>query len=225
MNKYFEYFIFFLIILNAVLLGLETYPSIYQKYGKTIEFIDKIIVYIFVIELILRFINTKPKLSFIRDGWNVFDSFIILISLLPTNSAFSVLRIFRVLRIMLLITRIKKLKMLISALFSIIPSVSYIILLLIIMIYIYSIIGVHLFSRVAPAYFSDLSRAFITLFSVITLEGWFDIYLEIANYYSWAWIYFVSYILFGTFIVLNLFVGIIVNALSEYQQANKNSKP
>lgn len=224
MSKYFEYFIFFLIILNAILLGLETYPSIYQKHGKTLEIIDKVIVYIFVVELILRFISTKPKISFIKDGWNIFDSFIILVSLLPTNSAFSVLRIFRVLRIMLLITRIKRLRVLINALFNIIPSVSYIILLLIIMIYIYSIIGVHLFSDVAPRYFSDLSRAFITLFSVITLEGWFDIYLEISDYYSWAWIYFVSYILFGTFIVLNLFVGIIVNALSQYQE-EKNSKP
>ncbi len=227
-GKSFNYFIFSLILLSAVIIGLETYPDLAKKHYDLLSLVDQLIIALFTIEIALKIISNgkKPWLYF-SDPWNVFDFVIVAVCLIPFNDThyFAVFRILRVLRILRMITVFPKLRLLISALIKSIPSMGYILMLIGVLFYVYAIVGVFLFGATDPMHFGDLHHAFVTLFKILTLEGWTDIMnahifgksvennMQIIS--IWPFFYFSSFILIGAMIIMNLFIGVIMNSMEE----------
>ncbi len=233
----FQHFITSIIILSGILVGLETYPFITDRYGEWLHLADTFFILIFTIEILLKIFSFGKKFwKFFYDSWNLFDFFIVAIALLPIHAEFvTVLRLLRLLRILRLVRFLPKLQMLVGALLKSIPSMGYIGLLLLLMFYMYAVAGVFLFSQNDPFHFGNLQIAFLTLFKILTMEGWIDI-LDIqiygcTNYYTEEFlknlcrepetfpviapIYFISFILLGTMIILNLFIGVIIQGMEE----------
>jgi voltage-gated sodium channel len=202
-----------LILLNAVIIGLETYPAIGAGYGDLLDVADSVILYLFTAELALRFAAARPPLAFFRSGWNIFDLVIVAIGYLPASEFFTVARLFRIVRVLRAISILPDLQKVVSALLLSLPSLGHIAALLALLIYVYAAVGTSLFGAIAPKYFGTLHGSVLTLFSVITLEGWVGVMDEVLPHMPAAWIYFVTFILLGTFVALNFFVGVIVNNL------------
>jgi voltage-gated sodium channel len=230
-HKIFKGIIFSLILLTTIVTGIETYPEIASKHHRLLVFLDNLVVYSFAFEIMLKMLAFgKRPWDFFRDPWNVFDFVIVAICLFPfADTHFvAVLRIFRILRILRMITFFPKLRLLISALLKSIPSMGYVVLLLFILFYVYAILGIFIFGGADPAHFGDLHHAMVTLFKVLTLEGWTDIMdVHLYGYQSNAqneivtigpFFYFASFILIGAMIIMNLFIGVIMNSMEESQR-------
>jgi voltage-gated sodium channel len=201
------------ILLNAIVVGLETYPEIRANYGESLEVADTTILYLFVLELILRFLAAKPHVAFFRSGWNIFDLIIVAAGFVPSSEFFTVARLFRIFRVLRAVSVMPDLQRVVAALLRSLPSLGHIVILLALLMYVYAAVGTSLFAEAAPKYFGTLHQSVLTLFSVITLEGWVTVMEEVLEDMPFAWIYFVTFILFGTFVALNFFVGVIVNNL------------
>lgn len=212
-SSQFRYGIIALILLNAVIVGLETYPEITAVHGTVLEIADRVILYAFTAELALRFLAASPHLAFFRSGWNLFDLIIVALGYLPSSEFFTVARLFRIVRVMRAISIIPNLQRVVAALLMSLPSLGHIAALLGLLIYVYAAIGTSLFGAIAPQYFGTLHQSVLTLFAVITLEGWVGVMDEVLPQVPAAWIYFMTFILLGTFVALNFFVGVIVNNL------------
>lgn len=212
-SAFFHRTVLSLIVLNAVIVGLETYPQVESHYGWLLHLADRTILYLFSLELILRFVAVRQPTVFLKNGWNVFDLVIVAAGYLPASQFFTVARLFRVLRVLRAVSVLPNLQTLVAALLKSLPSLGHIVMLLGLLIYVYAAIGTSLFSEISPKYFRTLHQSVLTLFSVITLEGWVSIMDEVLPYARAAWIYFVTFILFGTFVALNFFVGVIVSNL------------
>jgi voltage-gated sodium channel len=202
-----------LILLNAIIVGLDTYPQIHARYGEIFHLADRIILYLFTLELVLRFLGSHPRLTFFRSGWNLFDLIIVGVSYLPSSEFFTVARLFRILRALRTVSVSPDLQKVVNALLRSLPALGHILILLALLMYVYAAIGTSLFGQIAPKYFGSLHQSVLTLFSVITLEGWVNVMDEVVTQMPAAWIYFVTFILFGTFVALNFVVGVIVNNL------------
>ena len=230
-NKLFNIFIFTIILLSAVIVGLETYPGLAKQYQDFLSLTDRLIIAIFTIEIALKIIsNGKRPWVYFSDSWNVFDFIIVAICLIPFNDThyFAVFRILRVLRIFRMITIFPKLRLIVGALLKSIPSMGYVVMIIGILFYVYAIVGVFVFGKTDPMHFGDLHHAFVTLFKVLTLEGWTDIMnvhiFGPANNGNqqmvslWPFLYFASFILIGAMIIMNLFIGVIMNSMEETQK-------
>ena len=206
-----------IIILNAVLLGLATWPEISQSYGVWIDVVHNITLAIFVAEALLKMFAASPRIvGYFRDGWNVFDLLIIVIALIPATGQYAIIaRLARLLRVLRLVSAIKDLRLIVSALIRSIPSVGHVMLLMSIFVYIYAIIGYQLFGEHDPENWRNLGISLLTLFNIITLEGWTDVMFKAMELNELYWIYFVSFVVIGTFVVFNLFIAIIINNLDE----------
>jgi voltage-gated sodium channel len=229
-NKRFNHFIFLLILLSAIIIGLETYPRMVNQYGVVLSMIDKLIIAFFTFEIALKILaNGKKPWVYFADPWNVFDFVIVAVCLIPLNDThyFAVFRILRVLRILRMITVFPKLKLIINALLKSIPSMGYVIMLIGLLFYVYAIVGVFIFGKNDPMHFGDLHHTFVTLFKVLTLEGWTDI-MNVQIFGSantenqqiislWPFLYFASFILIGAMIIMNLFIGVIMKSMEESQ--------
>ncbi|HWP60959.1 MAG TPA: ion transporter [Candidatus Acidoferrales bacterium] len=202
-----------LILLNAILVGLETYPEVRASYGSLLHAADRAILYLFALELGLRLIAANGAAAFFRSGWNVFDLVIVAASFLPSSQFFTVARLFRILRVLRAVSVMAELQRLVGALLLSLPSLGHISALLALLIYVYAAVGTSLFAEFAPDHFGTLHQSVLTLFSVITLEGWIDVMDKVLPHAPLGWIYFVSFILLGTFVAMNFFVGVIVNNL------------
>jgi voltage-gated sodium channel len=221
-SKLFHRGVIVLIFLNAVIVGLETYPNIHADYGELLRLADRSILYLFTLELALRFFAAGGLREFFKSGWNIFDLVIVAISFLPASQFFTVARLFRILRVLRAVSALPDLQRLVAALLRSLPSLGHISLLLVLLIYVYGAIGTSFFATASPQYFGSLPRSALTLFGVITLEGWVGIMEEILPKMPWAWLYFVTFILAGTFVALNFFVGIIVNNLQSLTPEENN---
>lgn len=201
------------IIINAIVVGIETYPNVYQTYTSWFYYADITLLWIFTIEIALRMIAARPTYTFFKSSWNWFDFLIVAAGHIFVGAHFvTVLRILRVLRVLRAISVIPSLRKLVDALLLTIPALGNIMILMSIIFYIFAVTGTMLFADVAPEYFGNLQLSLLTLFQVVTLESWASgvmrpIFAEVA----WSWIYFVLFILVGTFIVFNLFIGVIVS--------------
>lgn len=227
--KLFKGFIISLIILSAIIIGLETYQEFSSRYKGVLLFMDRLIIYFFAVEIILKMFAVGPKFHrFFTDPWNVFDFIIVAICLVPAIDTHfvAVLRIARVLRLLRMISIFPKLRVLIGALLKSIPSMGYVIVLLMLLFYIYAILGVFFYGKSDPMHFGDLHHSMITLFKVITLEGWTDI-MNAHLYVNgdenriatlWPFIYFASFIVIGAMIIMNLFIGVIMKSMEESQE-------
>ncbi|MDG5470486.1 ion transporter [Jeotgalibacillus sp. ET6] len=214
-----------LIIFNAILIGLETYPSIYNRHMDWFVFLDQLLLWLFTFEIIIRLIGSASLKSFFKEPWNIFD-FIIVASghLFVGGHYVTVLRILRVLRVLRAISIIPSLRKMVNALLMTIPSMGTIMLLLGIFFYIYGIIGTTLFQTISPEYFGTLHASLLSLFQVVTLESWASgVMRPILAEDPTSWWFFVTFILIGTFVIFNLFVGVVVTNVEEANQAEKPS--
>lgn len=215
---WFQRFVITTIILAGVLAGIETDAGMMAAHGTLLHSLDKIVLAVFIIEAVLKLTAHCPRpWDYFRDGWNVFDFAVIVLCLLPMDSQFAVvLRLGRTLRLLRLVSALPKLQLLVGALIKSFSSMGYVSLLLGIMFYIYAITGVHLFGGHDKEHFGSLSKAFLTLFQTITLDDWKHLFASATGSSpAIAAAYFVSFILLGTMIMLNLFIGIIMNSMSE----------
>ena len=210
----FQYSVIFIIIINAITIGVGTY-NLDDLLSKIISILDYSITIFFVIEIIIRFIGEPKKKDFFKSGWNIFDSTIVLISLIPipNNSSFLLLRLLRVFRVLRIISVIPELKKIIEALLGSIKRVFYVGLLLFIILYIYASIGSILFNSDAPERWGDVGVSMITLFQVLTLSSWEQVMLPLQGIYWWAWIYFFSFIIICGITMLNLLIAILVDVV------------
>ncbi len=216
--SWFQRLVILTILMAGMLAGIETDAGMISAHGPTLRALDAIVLGIFIIEAILKITARCPRpWEYFRDGWNVFDFAVIVLCLLPMDSQFAVvLRLGRTLRLLRLVSALPKLQLLVGALIKSFSSMGYVGLLLGIMFYIYAIAGVHLFGGHDKEHFGSLSQAFLTLFQTITLDDWKFLFVSAqGSAPTVAAVYFVSFILLGTMIMLNLFIGIIMNSMEE----------
>jgi voltage-gated sodium channel len=217
-SRPFHAFIIATILCAGVLAGIETNSGMVAAHGTLLRGLDGMVLGIFIIEVILKLAANSPQpWRYFKDGWNVFDFTIVVLCLLPMDSQFAVvLRLGRTLRLLRLVSALPKLQILVGALIKSFSSMGYVGLLLGLMFYIYAITGVHLFGGHDKEHFGSLSKAFLTLFQTITLDDWKFLFASATGSSpAIAGAYFVSFILLGTMIMLNLFIGIIMNSMSE----------
>ena len=207
----FERAITVLIMANAVTLGMETSPDLVNRFGGVLHLIDRAVLMVFVAELLARFFVFRSR--FFGDAWRVFDLIIVGIALMPAAGAFSVLRALRVLRVLRLVSLVPSMRGVVGALLKALPGMASIIGLLALVLYVSAVLTTKLFGAVAPEYFGTLGASLFTLFQVMTVEGWPDIARSVMEHKPYAWIFFVCYLLIATFMVLNLFIAVVVNAM------------
>lgn len=214
-----QHFIVFLIVLNAVLLGLETNPDVVEKVGKELAVIDHAILFIFTLEILL--LMASRGLKYFRDPWCIFDFLVVGISLVPATESLSVLRSLRVLRVLRLINKVESMKRVVGGLLSSLPGLGSVFSLILIVFYVAGVIATNEFGKAFPDYFGGLSNTFFTLFQIMTLESWSDgVARPVMEQFPYAWIFFVLFILIATFIVVNLFIAVIVDSLTSSAEQN-----
>ena len=212
-NKRFQQFIIWVIVVNAVTLGLETSAPVMREFGGLLHAADRVMLAIFTVELALRLYAFGWR--FFRDSWNVFDFVIVGISLIPATGPFSVLRALRVLRVLRLISAVPAMRRVVSGLLNAVPGMASIGALLGLVIYVAAVMATKLFGTISPEYFGDLGTTLFTLFQTMTGEAWPDIARDVMAAAPLAWIFFVIYILISSFAVLNLFIAVIVSGMEK----------
>jgi voltage-gated sodium channel len=206
-------FIVALILLNAVILGLETSPQVMAAIGPELKLADRVILGIFVVEILVKL--AYQRLAFFRNPWNLFDFSVVAIALVPTSGPLAVLRVLRLLR---LISMVPKLRFVVEALLGAVPGIVSIFGLLAIMFYVFAVVATGLFGPDFPEWFGSLGASMYTLFQVMTLESWsMGIARPVMEAHPYAWAFFVPFILIATFTMLNLFIAVIVNTMQNLQ--------
>jgi voltage-gated sodium channel len=234
----FQRFIIVVILMAGAIVGIETSPSLSHDALHYLHILDK---GIFIAEMLLKMGADWPRpWNYFREGWNSFDFIIVAGCLLPAGGSFmAVLRMFRVLRVLRLMTAVPKLQQLVAAMLKSLPSMGYVCMLLGLLFYVYAVAGVMFFGKNDPVHFGTLGRAFLTLFGVVTLENWVEIMniqrLGSLHFEAYATQltamgavshaapalavgYFVSFVLIGTMVMLNLLIGVIINGMDEAQR-------
>jgi voltage-gated sodium channel len=238
-SPHFNRFITSVILFAGVLVGMETYPEIIVKYGNLIHTTNAVILYIFIAEVLIKIgAEGKTPWNYFKDPWNIFDFSIVAVSVLPFGGAsITVIRLLRLLRVMRLLKAIPKLQVLVGALLKSIPSMFYVSMLLLLLFYVYACAAYFLFGSNDPIHFSSLQLSMLTLFRVVTLEDWTDVmYIQMYGCAGYGYdglehlcrdsiarpvlgaAYFVSFVMLGTMIFLNLFIGIIMTSMDEAQK-------
>ena len=241
-NPLFKRFIIFTILLAAVVVGIQTYKEFAQKYSSLLSILDGFILLVFIIEAGIKILaeGKKPQ-NYFKNPWNVFDFLIVIACLLEPifdlgGEFLPVLRLARILRVLRLVTAIPKLQLLVTCLLKSLPSMFYVSILLFLLFYVYGTLAVFFYGENDPIHFRNLQSSILTLFRVVTLEDWTDVmYINMygsdnygysaKDFSKWtptpsasplgAAIFFVSFVLIGTMIVLNLVIGVIMNSMDE----------
>jgi len=213
-SKAAQHFIIGVIIINAVLLGMETSRDLMKDFGTWIVLGDRLCLSIFIVELVIKL--TVFRLHFWRSGWNVFDFLVVGVALVPGAGPWSVLRTLRVLRVLRLLTMVPQLRKVVAAFLHSIPGLSGVVLVMLIFYYTMAVLATKLFGSHFPQWFGDLGSSLFSLFQIMTLESWsMGIVRPVMEVFPWAWLFFVPFIVIATFTILNLFIGIIVSTMQE----------
>ena len=215
-SKAFQTFILFTIIFASILAGLHTYAEFFGKYQPLFLFLEEVILAVFTVEILIRIaaFGAKPW-DFFRSSWNLFDFAVTAVFYLPFGGPFAiVLRLARAIRVLRLATTLPRLQLITGALIKSLPSMAYVALLLFIVFYVYGIIGNVAFGANDPQYFGNLHTSMLTLFKVVTLEDWIHI-MDAQGSSVLVPLYFITFILLGTMIILNLFIGVILAGFEE----------
>lgn len=213
----FQNFVIAVIVINAITLGLETSATAMAKAGPLLLALDRAALAVFVVEIVLKLI--VYRLRFFRSGWNVFDFAIVAITLAPVGEGFSVLRSLRILRALRLVSVVPSMRKVVSALLKAIPGMGSVVTLLLLVFYVASVMTTKLFGADFPEWFGTIGASFYTLFQVMTLESWsMGIARPVMEAHPYAWVFFVLFILLTSFAVLNLFIAIVVDAMSAVEQ-------
>ncbi len=213
-SKKVQGFVIAVILLNALILGLETSKSAMESFGTVLIVIDKLCLGIFIVELVVKMIAYRA--SFWRSGWNLFDFFVITVALVPGAGVWAVLRSLRVLRVLRLLSAIPSLKKVVAAFIHSIPGLSGVMAVMAIFFYTMGVLATRLFGETHPEWFGTLGASLYTLFQIMTLESWsMGIVRPVMETHPWAFAFFVPFIIIATFTILNLFIGIIVSTMQE----------
>jgi len=211
----FQWSIIAVIIISALLIGAKTHDLPPQAL-KILIFLDSAITVFFVIELSIRFMAFPNKKAFFKSGWNIFDTLIVIGSLIPTGGSGVLLaRLLRVFRVLRLVSMVPELRLLINALIKAIPRMGYIALLMFVIFYIYAAMGSMVFHNINETLWGDVSISMLTLFRVATFEDWTDVMYETMAVHPLSWIYYLTFIFLTAFIFLNMMVGTILEVMSE----------
>ena len=210
----FQNFITVLIILNAIALGLETDAYIMSHIGDELVFFDKFVLTIFTIEIFIKLVNRKA--NFFKNGWNIFDFIIVGISLIPSSGSLSVLRALRIFRAMRLLSVVPSMRKVVQALFLAIPGIFSVGAIILLIFYVAAVLATNFFGGHFDEWFGSVGRSMYSLFQIMTLESWsMGIVRPVMKVYPFAWAFFVIFILVTSFAVMNLFIGIIVDAMQQ----------
>jgi len=245
-SKWFGNSILSIIILSGVMIGFQTYKEIDKTHHHTFEIIDRVITGIFILEIFIKILGQRRNmLDYFKDPWNIFDFTIVTLGLIPSRDHFvNVLRMVRILRVLRLVRALPRLRMLVSSLIKSFPSMIYIVILLLLLFYMYAVVGVFIFGHNDPYHFGTLENSMLSLFRMVTLEDWTDImymnmygtdiytYDESMNLYIekfgmtreaeafpiFGFLYFATFIFSGSMIFLNLFIGVITSGMGEVKK-------
>ena len=211
----FQWSVIIVIVLSALLIGAKTHDLPPQAVS-FLSFLDSAITVFFVIELSIRFIAFKDKKSFFKSGWNIFDTIIVIGSLIPAGgSGILLARLLRVFRVLRLVSMVPELRLLINALITAIPRMGYIALLMFVIFYIYAAVGSILFHQINEVLWGDVSISMLTLFRVATFEDWTDVMYETMAVHPMSWVYYLTFIFLTAFIFLNMMVGTILEVMGQ----------
>ncbi len=217
--RYFETTILTLIIINSITLALETSPEVMHAAGEWLLRADRILLSIFVAELLMRLVHDFR--GFWRDPWRIFDFFVVTIALIPTNGPLSIFRAFRILRVLRLVSAVPAMRRVVSGLLGAMPGMASIVFLIGLIFFVFSVISTKLFGHAFPEWFGSLGASAYTLFQVMTLESWsMGIVRPVMDVYPWAWLLFIPFIILTAFTVLNLFIGVIVDAMQSEHESS-----
>lgn len=233
---WFQNFVTLVIVLAGIVVGVETYPTMAERFGHILHVLDKLILGVFVAEVVIKIgAEGRRPWRYFQDPWNIFDFSIVAATLLPLGgSSVTVLRLLRLLRVLRLFKALPRLQMLVGALLKSIPSMFYVTLLLMLLFYVYAVAATLLFAANDPVHFGSLHISMLSLFRVVTLEGWTELlYIQMYGCAEFGYdgrealctqstaapvvanFFFLTFILFGTMIILNLFVGVIMKGMEE----------
>ncbi|MEA3522839.1 MAG: ion transporter [Campylobacterota bacterium] len=217
-SQKFQNFIMGLIVLNGITMGFETSHYFAKEYHTFFELFNLFVITIFTIEIALRIY--VYRVSFFKDSWSLFDFTIVAISLVPASGGFEIFRVLRVLRLFRLITIIPQMRKIVAALLGVIPGIASIGGLLTLFFYIFAIMSTQLFGEKFPQWFGSLGESFYTLFQIMTLESWsMGIVRPVMDVYPLAWVFFIPFIFLATFIIVNLIIALVVDAMNEMSDA------
>ncbi len=224
-SKLFQGAVITIIILSALTIGAKTYdvpPLVSQSLG----ILDNAITLFFLIEILFRFGVCQNKKRFLLDGWNLFDTLVVVGSLIPLDNAEAVLlgRLLRVFRVLRLVSVVPELRFLINSLLKAIPRMGYIALLMFIIFYIYAAMGSMFFADIDEFLWGDVSIAMLTLFRVATFEDWTDVMYDTMAVYPLSWVYYLTFIFLTAFVFLNMMIGAILEVMGEEQNAKEAEK-
>jgi len=216
-RQFIQRFLIILIVVNAIILGVETNHEVMQVIVPELLLLDHAILWIFIAELAL--LITARGWRFFIDAWSIFDFLVVAIALVPATGSLSVLRALRVLRILRLINKIESMRRVVGALLGSLPGLGSVFGLILIIFYVSAVIATNMFGESFPDRFGSLSTSFYTLFQVMTLEGWSEeIARPVMAVFPSAWIFFLIFIFIATFIVVNLFVAVIVDSINSAKE-------
>ena len=224
-TRAFEYFIIAVILAGAALIGLGTERRITDRYDAWLALGNQIVIGVFILEAALKMTALAPRPTrYFRDWWNVFDFTIILLSLLPVTGSFAMAaRLGRLLRVLHLVSSVRGLRLIVTALVRSIPSVGYIIILMSIIVYVYAVMGYYLFNEHDPTNWGSLGLASLSILQLVTLDDWAKLMHKAIESSPFAWLYFVSFVIIATFVVLNLFIAIIINNLNNVREEKEKA--
>lgn len=222
-NRVFEFFVVGVIIFSALVIGAKTYDI--PDYMLTlISWMDSGITLFFLVEITIRFIGEPNKKAFFKNPWNIFDTLIVVVSLIPIQDSEMALigRLIRIFRVLRMVSIVPELRLLLNSLLKALPQLGYVILLMFIIFYIYAAIGASFFAAINEDLWGDISIAMLTLFRVMTFEDWTDVMYETMAVYPLSWMFYLTFIFLTTFAFLNMVIGIVVNVMeNEHAQEEK----
>nr|WP_010133413.1 ion transporter [Microbulbifer agarilyticus] len=206
-----------LILVNAVVVGMETSTWVVERFNDALLGVNQLILIAFMVEAAVKIsAEGRRPWRYFANGWNCFDFSIIVLSLIPAAGPMATLaRLVRVLRVLRLVSAFPELRLLVDTLLRSLPSMFHISLLMGIIFYIYGVAGYFLFHEIDPTHWRTLPIALLSLFRIVTFEDWTDIMYTAMDAMPYAWIYFISFVVMGAFVMINLFIGVVLNNLEE----------
>jgi voltage-gated sodium channel len=221
--RWFTSTILAVIVVNAIAIGLETYPAIEERWGDELFLLNELCLAIFVVELALRLASYLPRpLAFFRDGWNVFDFVVVGAAFVPgVRESATLLRLVRLARVFRVVRLLPDVRVLLAGVYRSIPPLFSIGLVTAMLLFFYGMIGWSLFHDELPEDWGTIGRAMLTLFVMLTLEN-FPVYMDAGmEVHPWSWVYFVSFVLIAAFIVINVLIGIVLNSMEDAREAER----
>ncbi|MGG5811869.1 ion transporter [Falsiroseomonas sp. CW058] len=210
-----------LILFNALTLGLETSDAVMEEWGGLLHAVDRALLVLFSVELALRAYAFRAR--FLRDPWGIFDLVVVAVSWAPDSGPLAVLRALRVLRVLRLASVVPSLRTVVEAMLAALPGMGSIVLLMLLIFYVFAVMAVKLFGGAMEEQFGDLGTALFTLFQLMAMDDFGNVVRQAMGHHPWAWLFFIPFSIIATFVVLNLFIGVIVESIQTLREQRESA--